>query len=88
LVSEPLPLFEWREDIKAAADHVMKLLQPLYERTERDAEEKIRYSATKARQLLHETNAHLDTTPIHLAEGEHDARVRADLTRLGRVNTI
>ena len=44
-------------------------------------EEKARHSVAKARQLLHEIDTHLDTTPIHLAQGEHDVRVRADLTR-------
>jgi hypothetical protein len=79
--AEPLPLFEWREDVKAAADLVMKLLQPLYEKSDRETEETIRDSVTKARQILHEIDTHLDTTPIHLAQGEHDIRVRADLTR-------
>ena len=35
--SELLPLFEWREDIKVAADLVMNLLQPLYEKSVKDA---------------------------------------------------
>ena len=78
---EALPLSQWRQDINAAVDFVSKLLEPLYEKRERDLEERLRHSLRKARQILQEINSHLDMTPIHLTQEQHDVQVRADLTR-------
>jgi hypothetical protein len=81
IASEPLPISQWQKNIKAAFDAVLKLLEPLYQKSAGDEEETLRYSRRRAQQVLHEIDAHLDTTPIHLVQGEHDLRVRADLSR-------
>ena len=78
---EPLPLSQWRNDIQAAIDSVQKLLQPLYEKSQGAAENTFRASLRSAQRILHEIDSHLDTTPIHLTQGEHEVRVRADETR-------
>ena len=81
IASKPLPISQWQKNIKAASDTVLKLLEPLYQKSAGDEEETLRYSRRRAQQVLHEIDAHLDTTPIHLVQGEHDLRVRADLSR-------
>ena len=78
---EALPLSQWRHDIKAAADSVSTLIGRLYEKHGVDLEERLRRSLRKARQALHDIEYHLDTTPIYLAQKEHEVRVRADLTK-------
>lgn len=79
--SEPLPIAQWQEILSAASDWTGKLFSDLYETDRTHKKGNKRDSITAAKRLLHILASHLDRTPVHLYQNEHDVRVQADLTR-------